>query len=102
MGRGRKRLPEPPAGARRQWAADRALRPPMRSPGRPELSRAVQREFWRLIASGVTTAEAAEPSRLLFVDRDEFYDVLADHADITRGIFKQLVQGVRRLATAER
>ena len=45
---------------RRQQAADRALRPPMRSPGRPEPSRAVQREFWRLIASGVTTVEAAE------------------------------------------
>jgi hypothetical protein len=38
----------------------RALRPPMRSPGRPEPSRAVQREFWRLIASGVTTVQAAE------------------------------------------
>ena len=60
MGRGRKQLPEPPAGARRQWAADRALRPPMRSPGRPEPSRAVQREFWRLIAGGMTTVEAAE------------------------------------------
>jgi IS30 family transposase len=32
----------------------------MRSPGRPEPSRAVQREFWRLIASGLTTVEAAE------------------------------------------
>jgi IS30 family transposase len=32
----------------------------MRSPGRPEPSRAVQRDFWRLIASGVTTVEAAE------------------------------------------
>lgn len=50
---------EAPAGARRQWAADRAMRPPMRSPGRPEPSRAVQRDFWRRIASGVTTAEAA-------------------------------------------
>jgi IS30 family transposase len=48
-----------PEGARRQWAADRALRPPMRSPGRPEPSRAVQREFWRLIATGITTVEAA-------------------------------------------
>lgn len=48
-----------PVGARRQWAADRALRPPMRSPGRPEPSRAVQRDFWRLIAAGVTTVEAA-------------------------------------------
>jgi IS30 family transposase len=31
----------------------------MRSPGRPEPSRAVQRQFWRLIATGVTTAEAS-------------------------------------------
>lgn len=60
MGRARKQLPQAPAGARRQWAADRAMRPPMRSPGRPEPSRAVQREFWRLIASGITTVQAAE------------------------------------------
>lgn len=44
---------------RRQWAADRALRPAMRSPGRPEPSRAVERSFWRLIAEGVTTEDAA-------------------------------------------
>lgn len=31
----------------------------MCSPGRPEPSRAVQREFWRLIATGITSAEAA-------------------------------------------
>src|SRR5690625_358531 len=60
MGRGRKQFPETPAGARWQWAADRALRPPMRSPGRPEPSRAVQREFWRLIATGITTVEASQ------------------------------------------
>lgn len=50
---------EVPEGTRRQWRADRALRPPMRSPGRPEPSRAVQRQFWRLIATGVNSAEAA-------------------------------------------
>ena len=50
---------EMPEGARRQWRADRALRPAMRSPGRPEPSRAVQRQFWRLIATGITSAEAA-------------------------------------------
>lgn len=60
MASSRKPWPEGPAGARRQWAADRALRPPMRSPGRPEPSRAVQREFWRLIATGITTVESAE------------------------------------------
>lgn len=31
----------------------------MRSPGRPEASRAVQRQFWRLIATGINSAEAA-------------------------------------------
>jgi IS30 family transposase len=36
------------------------MRAPMRSPGRPEPSRAVQREFWRLIAAGITTVQAAE------------------------------------------
>ena len=60
MGRPRKQLPGVPDGARRQWAADRAMRAPMRSPGRPEPSRAVQREFWRLIATGITTVQAAE------------------------------------------
>jgi IS30 family transposase len=59
MGRGGKQISKAPEAARRQWAADRALRPPMRSPGRPEPSRAVQREFWRLIACGVTTVEAS-------------------------------------------
>ncbi len=56
---GNTKLERVPEGVRRQWAADRALRPPMRSPGRPEPSRGVQREFWRLIATGVTTVEAA-------------------------------------------
>lgn len=60
MGREHKQIPEMPVGARRQWAADRALRPAMRSPGRPEPSRAVQRDFWRRIASGVTTVDAAQ------------------------------------------
>ena len=48
-----------PEELRRQWRADRALRPAMRSPGRPDPSRVVQRQFWRSIATGITTAEAA-------------------------------------------
>ncbi len=48
-------------GRRRQWAADRALRPAMRSPGRPEPSRAVQRAFWRLIAQGLTSEAGPDP-----------------------------------------
>ena len=47
------------AGSRRQWAADRALRPAMRSPGRPEPSRAVERAFWRLVAGGASSEDAA-------------------------------------------
>ncbi|WP_344771678.1 IS30 family transposase, partial [Nocardioides daeguensis] len=48
-----------PESGRRQWRADRALRPAMRSPGRPDPSRVVQRQFWRLIATGITTVEAS-------------------------------------------
>ena len=45
------------AGSRRQWAADRALRPAMRSPGRPEPSRAVERAFggWSLAGPAART-----------------------------------------------
>jgi IS30 family transposase len=60
MGRPSEQVAQGPVGVRRQRAADRAMRAPMRSPGRPEPSRAVQREFWRLIASGITTVQAAE------------------------------------------
>lgn len=44
---------------RRQQLADRALRPAMRSPGRPIPARHVEREFWRLIAQGKRTEDAA-------------------------------------------
>ena len=44
---------------RRQQAADRALRPPMRSPGTPPIPREVQRLFWIEIAKGLIPAEAA-------------------------------------------
>ena len=56
---------------------------------------------WALFDDGprLTTAESAEESRLLFVSRDDFYDVLADHVDIVAGLFKHLVQRLRRLAT---
>ena len=45
--------------ARRQQQADRALRPAMRSPGRPMPARHVERDFWRLIAQGKSTEDAA-------------------------------------------
>jgi IS30 family transposase len=44
---------------RRQKAADRALRPALRSPGRPAPRREIEREFWRRIATGVTSEDAA-------------------------------------------
>src|SRR5699024_12406481 len=54
-----KKTSDAAAGVRRQWRADRALRPAMRSPGLPDPSRVVQRRFWRIIATGVATAEAS-------------------------------------------
>jgi IS30 family transposase len=44
---------------RRQQAADRAVRPKMRSPGTPSLQREVERLFWIEIAKGLIPAEAA-------------------------------------------
>ena len=48
----------------------------------------------------LTTAETLESSHLLFVSRDDFYEVLSDHVDIVGSLFKHLVQRLRRLATA--
>jgi len=44
---------------RRQQAADRAVRPTMRSPGRPCPARHVEQEFWRRIAEGIGSEDAA-------------------------------------------
>ena len=44
-----------PAG----WMKELTGRSPMRSPGAPSLRREVQQEFWRVIATGVTSEEAA-------------------------------------------
>ena len=48
----------------------------------------------------LTTAESVEESRLLFVPREDFYDVLSDHVEMVAGLFKQLVQRLRKLAAA--
>ena len=46
-------------GARKRWAADRAGRPAMRSPGRPPVGRREHRErFWWAIASGLSSEDA--------------------------------------------
>ena len=44
---------------RRQQASDRAVRPAMRSPGRPPPPRQVEQEFWRRIAEGMSSEDAA-------------------------------------------
>ena len=44
-----------PAG----WMKELTGRSPVRSPGAPSLRREVQQEFWRVIATGVTSEEAA-------------------------------------------
>ena len=44
---------------RRQQRADRAIRPALQSPGRPPPRREVEREFWRRIAEGLTSEDAA-------------------------------------------
>jgi transposase len=47
-------------GGRRRRASDRALRPPMRSPGRPPGWRREHRQrFWEAIARGLSSEEAA-------------------------------------------
>lgn len=44
---------------RRQQAADRAVRPKLRSPGHPKLQRHVEVAFWKQIARGLLPEEAA-------------------------------------------
>jgi transposase-like protein len=44
---------------RRQQAADRAVRPKLRSPGHPKFQRRVEVAFWRQIAQGLLAEEAA-------------------------------------------
>jgi len=44
---------------RRQKRADRAMRPTLRSAGRPPPRRKVERELWRRIAGGLTSEDAA-------------------------------------------
>ncbi len=43
------------------------------------------------------TATASRESRLLRIDKGDFYDVLADHAQITESIFKALSRKAKML-----
>jgi CRP-like cAMP-binding protein len=43
------------------------------------------------------TATALEDVHLLKIEQEEFYDLLADHIEITQSVFKALVQRIKRL-----
>ncbi len=43
------------------------------------------------------TARTLEPTRLLRISRDDFYDLLADNSEITSSIFSTLVKRFRKL-----
>ena len=45
----------------------------------------------------VTTATCREKTRLLRIGREDFYELLSDHAPITQGVFKALVTKLRTL-----
>jgi CRP-like cAMP-binding protein len=46
----------------------------------------------------LVAAVATEPSRLLRIEKDDFIDLLADHVQITQGVFKAMVSRLRSLA----
>lgn len=48
----------------------------------------------------VVTATAVEPTWLLKIDREEFYDLLADHSEMTRELFFALFKRVRSLLSS--
>ncbi len=54
---------------------------------------------WALFdqAPRVVTATAVDNCQLLRIDREDFYDLLADHVQITRGVFKTVVNRLRNL-----
>jgi len=48
----------------------------------------------------VVEAVAAEDSDLLKIEREDFFDLLADHREITRGLFQALFHRLRTLLSA--
>ena len=68
-----------------------------------EISTAAEKEAfgtWALFdeTPRLVTATTAADARLLRIDREDFYDILSDHVQITQGIFKTLVKRLRALA----
>lgn len=54
---------------------------------------------WALFdeAPRVVTATSLSDCRLLRIDREDFFDLLADHVQITQGVFKAVVRRLRSL-----
>jgi CRP-like cAMP-binding protein len=54
---------------------------------------------WALFdeAPRVVTATPLSECRLLQIDREDFFDLLADHIQITQGVFKTVVKRLRTL-----
>ncbi len=54
---------------------------------------------WALFdeAPRVVTATPQAETQLLRIDRDDFFDLLADHVQITQGVFKTVVSRMRGL-----
>lgn len=54
---------------------------------------------WALLdeAPRLMTATPLEDAQLLRVDREDFFDLLADHTQITQGVFKTVVKRQRKL-----
>jgi len=48
----------------------------------------------------VVSARALEDSSLLRIDREDFYDLLADHTEMTQRMFQALFRRVRSVLTA--
>lgn len=47
----------------------------------------------------VATAQTIEDTRLLRIDREDFFELLADHVQITKSVLKTSAQRLRNLAT---
>jgi len=45
----------------------------------------------------IATATTLEPTRLLKIDREEFYEIVADYVEISQGILKSLSRRIRQL-----
>ena len=48
----------------------------------------------------IVTATVVEPSSTLRIDREDFFDLIDDHAEITQAIFRSLVKRVRGVINA--